>query len=198
MADEPKADSPTEGQVIFKTQDDFNKVIQERLDRQKSSLAKEFEQKYVGVDELKSELEKLREAERKRKEADMTEIQKIQLKYEEDQKNWHKEKSTLEQTVNDLKPHKERWESFIKDQEDKANTTMDKLIEEKKFKEEDKLVVLELPVLKRMDLIQRLAIQEDGGGKGGFAGQGGKLKDTLPKTWQEQDRAYEDFLKKNT
>jgi hypothetical protein len=135
MAEEPKTVAePTEpedgGQVVFKSQEDLDAVIQRRIAKERA--------KYQDYDAIRAEIVKLRDAEQKRKEAELSEVEKREQKIQE---------LTLE--VDSLKPHKEWHETW----ETKETEAIEE--EMKELTDSQKALVTSLPLEKR-----RAAIRE--------------------------------------
>ena len=143
MADEPKPDTPKplepkdSGKVVFDSQEDFDAVIERRLAKERK--------KYEDYDTLQSELVKLREEERKRKEAELGEIDKLKAQIKE-----------KEEAITELNPFKEKWTAH----EDELTLKVDKAIES--FSDEDKELILALPLDKRMAMVEKLRPQDKG------------------------------------
>jgi hypothetical protein len=129
MADEPK---PVVTEPKSFTQEDLDRVVAQRLTRER--------EKYADYDEVKKRAETLEAEEKKRKEAELSENGKLKILLDE------KESQILE-----LSKHK-KWR-------DEWNTAQGEKINEaiKDFSEEDKDLVLSLPLEKRMAMVQKLS-----------------------------------------
>ena len=95
--DEPEA--PTEPTTTAEpaktfTQEELDKVVADRLAREKKKL-----EKFADYDDLKTKLSEFESAEQKRKEAEMTELEKLQAKLAEKETN----EQTLAQQLADMK-----------------------------------------------------------------------------------------------
>jgi DNA repair exonuclease SbcCD ATPase subunit len=133
MADEPKpVAEPTEpkdsGKIVFDTQEDFDAVIQRRVAKVQS--------KYQDYDTIQAELVKLREAEQKRKEAELTELDKYKKQIE-----------AKDARIAELEPHLEWRKSWEEKEAERAESAMDGLTDKQKD------IVRKLPLEERMDAI---------------------------------------------
>ena len=143
MAEEPKVETTTPeveeegGQVVFKSQEDLDAVIQRRIAKERA--------KYHDYDTIRAEVAKLREAEQKRKEAELSEVEKRESKIQE---------LTLE--VDSLKPFKEWRENW------EAKETEAIGIEMEPLTDTQKALVNDLPLEKRRSAIKEFTASNVG------------------------------------
>jgi len=104
MADEPKTETtptPAEGgKVVFDSQEAFNDVIEARLARERK--------KFADYEDIRKKAETLEAEIAKRKEAELTEIEKIK-----------KERDELQLELESVKPYQEKWEGYEKQMDEK-------------------------------------------------------------------------------
>lgn len=123
------------GQVIFNSQEDFDAVITRRI-------AKERE-KFSDYDDVKSELEKVRQAEKERVEKELTDSEKLKKELEE-----------KESQIADLSVHKDWHEEWERRETEKIEKAMDE------FSDDDKDLVNALPLDRRMIMIEKLSSKD--------------------------------------
>jgi len=103
MADEPKTETTVTaeaGKVVFDTQEQFNDVIEARLARERK--------KYADYEDLRKKADTLEAEIAKRKEAELTEVEKIK-----------KERDELQLELETIKPYQEKWEGYEKQMDEK-------------------------------------------------------------------------------
>lgn len=136
MAEEQKTETTqTEetkpGKVVFNSQEDFDAVISRRLSKER--------EKYSDYDDIKSELEKVRQEKKEREEKEMTESEKLKKQLEE-----------KDSQIADLSVYKDWRDEWERRETAKIDEAM------KEFSDEDKDLINELPLDKRMVMVDKL------------------------------------------
>ena len=123
------------GKVVFNSQEDFDAVISRRI-------AKERE-KFKDYEDLKSELDKVRQEKKEREEKELTESEKLKQQLEE------KESKIAELTL-----HKDWHDNWERQETEKIEKAMEGLAEE------DIELVNSVPLEKRMKMIEKLKVPD--------------------------------------
>lgn len=144
MADEPKTGGETaepknsgnnSGKVVFDSQEEVDGMVQRRIAQER----RKYEEQLRDHETNTAELAKLREAERKRKEEELDEIDKYKSKITEH-----------ESEIESLKPYRERWETYEAGLKEKIEHEIES------FSDEDRELVLSVPLEKQMSMIHKL------------------------------------------
>ena len=136
MSDETKTEvatpaaEETGGKVVFDSQEDFNAVIERRIAKERK--------KYEDYESVQAELQKLREAEEKRKQAELSQVEKIQKELEEKSK-----------TLAELEKDREWRLAWEEKEAARIEVAMDGLTDQQKE------IVTELPLERRMDAVNQ-------------------------------------------
>lgn len=134
MSDETKTENSQEetktAEVTF-TQEDVDKIVQDRLAREKS--------RYKDYDEIKRQLGTLLSEKKEREEAELSESQRLARDIEK-----------LKAEKKELEAHKLWRESWEAQETEKINNAMEG------FEDEDKELVNSLPLDKRISMINKL------------------------------------------
>jgi len=123
------------GKVVFESQEDFDAVLTRRL-------AKERE-KYKDYDSLKSDLDKLIQEKKERENEELSEVEKLKKQLEE-----------KDNQIADLKIHKDWRDGWERREAEKIDKAMADL------SDEDKELVNDLPLEKRMIMVNKLKSED--------------------------------------
>ena len=181
MADELKTETTTPveekgGEVTFKTQADLDALIEGRIARERK--------KFEDYDSVKSELATLREAENKRKEAELSELDKKETKIQELVGEIEKYKVDHEWRKGWEEREAERVEESMKDLTDKQKEIIRKL----PLDERSEAITEFKPVTSANVNISK------GGGREGVLGHDELME--LKSKFGVDSRQYQDALKK--
>lgn len=143
---------PKGGEVIFKTQADFDAVIQGRLAKEKA--------KYADYDQTKETLATLQAEIEERKKAEMSELEKAQAELSE----WKAKASEYEKSVKQFKTEQEARDAK---ETEKVEAAMSELTDTQKG------IVNALPLYDRMSAIDEFKqVNKPGGMQGAGKGNG--------------------------
>lgn len=117
------------------SQSELNAIIQDRLKR--------ATEKYADYDSLKSQVEQLAADKKKLEEAELSELEKAQSKVKE-----------LEDKFSVIKAEAEAYKSQVTEWELEQSAAVEDAMKE--FSDEDKALVNELPLGKRMKLVEKM------------------------------------------
>lgn len=181
MADEPTKDTEKKetpeggagtGDAKF-TQEEVNKIIAERLAREKSKFS-ELEQKAKELETLQAKIKEAEEAKLKEK------------------AEWKELAEKHEAKIKELEPFKANWEAWQQAETER----IEKMIEDAKLTDDDKALVTKLPLEDRRAMVERLTAS-NAERRHTPDGKGGGSPPQKISNQKDLDAAFKEFRKKS-